>query len=94
MELWDTVTNEITEVDHPTGFEDITISDPIITSFKDDTILLTNANNDPAFAEIFQYKIDIGWTKLFDSPTAGSYDNGLYLLNDNSLEGFNELNKC
>ena len=96
MELWDTITNEITEVSHPTGFENISISDPIITSFRDDSILLTNANNDPAFAEIFQYKVDVGWTKLLDSPTAatGLFDNGVYLLNDKSLEGFNDLNKC
>ena len=93
MELWDTVTNEIIEVDHPTGLEDITILDPSITSFRDDSIILTNGS---PLAEIFEYKIDVGWTKLIDSPTAvsGSYDNGLYLLNDNSLEGFNNLNKC
>ena len=60
MELWDTVTNNVTEVPHPPGFETSRFFRPVIVTFDDDSVLL-------AAADIFDddnptgYLLDEAW---------------------------------
>ena len=94
MELWDTITNEVTEVSNPPGFEDSILTYPNIMNFGDDSILLVNAITS---IPILQYKINVGWIELVNSAPSAIGDvlfNGLYLLDYNFLEGFDSLNQC
>ena len=64
MELWDTVTNTITAVNHPPGFETNKFFRPKITTFGEDSILFTGGSIDNAVdhnGEIFQYTCGAGW---------------------------------
>merc|ERR1712080_29431 len=71
MELWDTVTNEVTLVPHPPGYEDIRFFRPTIVTFDDDSIFLAGSKTytgDPAVGgcmeELLQYKVGQGWIDL------------------------------
>ena len=44
MELWDTVTNDVTEVSHPTGFETSRFFRPVLSTFDYDSVILTAAD--------------------------------------------------
>ena len=44
MELWDTVTNDITEVSHPPGFETSRFFRPVLSTFDYDSVILTAAD--------------------------------------------------
>ena len=44
MELWDTVTNDITEVPHPPGFETSRFFRPVLSTFDYDSVILTAAD--------------------------------------------------
>ena len=94
MELWDTVSNEVLEVSNPPGFEDSILTYPNIMTFGDDSILLVNAITS---IPILQYKINVGWIEIVNSPPSAISDvlfNGLYMLDYNFLEGFDYLNQC
>ena len=43
MELWDTVTNNITQVPHPPGFEASRFFRPSMATFDDDSVMLAAA---------------------------------------------------
>ena len=43
MELWDTITNEITIVEHPPGFENSRFFRPVIATFDDNSIILAGS---------------------------------------------------
>ena len=64
MELWDTVTNEITEVEQPPGLENDILFRPMILTFGEDSILFTGGSINNAIdydGEIFQYTCGTGW---------------------------------
>ena len=44
MELWDTVTNDITEVPHPPGFETSRFFRPVLATFDENSVILAAAN--------------------------------------------------
>ena len=44
MELWDTVTNNITEVPHPPGFETSRFFRPVLATFDDNSVILAAAD--------------------------------------------------
>jgi hypothetical protein len=44
MELWDTVTNDITEVPHPPGFETSRFFRPVLATFDDNSVILAAAD--------------------------------------------------
>ena len=60
MELWDTVTNEITIVDHPPGFKTSRFYRPAMATFDDDSVMLAAARvyNDGG---IYQHLLDEAW---------------------------------
>ena len=43
MELWDTITDEITTVEHPPGFENSRFFRPVIATFDDNSIILAGS---------------------------------------------------
>ena len=64
MELWDTVTNDITEVPHPPGFETSRFFRPVLATFDDDSVILAAADifNDDnptgiLLDEVWEYKV-------------------------------------
>ena len=64
MELWDTVTNEITEVEQPPGLENVILFRPMILTFGEDSILFTGGSINNAIdydGETFQYTCGTGW---------------------------------
>ena len=44
MELWDTVTNDVTEVSHPPGFETSRFFRPVLATFDDNSVILAAAD--------------------------------------------------
>ena len=66
MELWDTVTNNITQVPHPPGLETSRLFRPGMTTFDDDSILLAAAqvyDDDGSYLldEAWQYKVSVNF---------------------------------
>ena len=62
MELWDTVTNDITEVPHPPGFETSRFFRPVLATFDNDSVILAAAdifddNGTYLLDETWQYKV-------------------------------------
>ena len=64
MELWDTVTNDITELSHPPGFETSRFFRPVLTTFDDNSVMLAAADifddDNPTgylLDEAWQYKV-------------------------------------
>ena len=68
MELWDTVTNIITEVPHPPGFETSRFFRPAMATFDDDSVMLAAADvfndDNPSgilLDEAWQYKVSVNF---------------------------------
>ena len=68
MELWDTVTNNITEVPHPPGFETSRFFRPAMATFDDDSVMLAAAGvykDDGQYLrlldEVWQYKVSVNF---------------------------------
>ena len=66
MELWDTVTNNITEVPHPPGFETSRFFRPAMATFDDDSIMVAaaqvfNDDGDYLLDEAWQYKVSVNF---------------------------------
>ena len=71
MELWDTVTNDITEVSHPPGFETSRFFRPVLARFDDDSVMLAaadvfNDDNPTGYLldEAWQYKVSISYMQV------------------------------
>ena len=67
MELWDTVTNNITEVPHPPGFETSRFFRPAMATFDDDSIMVAaaqvfNDDGDYLLDEAWQYKVSVNFS--------------------------------
>ena len=68
MELWDTVTNEITQVDHPPGFKTLRFYRPAMATFNEDSVMLAAAGvykDDGEYLhlldEAWQYKVSVNF---------------------------------
>ena len=66
MELWDTVTNNITEVPHPPGFETSRFFRPTMATFDDNSVMLAagqvyNDDGDYLLDEAWQYKVRVNF---------------------------------
>jgi len=101
MELWDTVTNNITQVPHPPGFETSRFFRPGMTTFDDDSILLAAAqvyddDGNYLLDEAWQYKVGEGWINLGQAipPKDGQEQIGLYMLDNPTLPAYTSLNRC
>ena len=71
MELWDTVTNDITEVSHPPGFETSRFFRPVLATFDDDSVMLAAADifddDNPTgylLDEAWQYKVSESYMQV------------------------------
>ena len=107
MELWDTVTNTITEVDHPPGFENSRFFKPVVTTYNDTSILFsggewfrgTGPSLEMDFTEtMFLYNYEHqSWTNLGITPTPFPKleQFGIYFpLNNPDFDAFVSLNRC
>ena len=66
MELWDTVTNNITQVPHPPGLETSRFFRPAMATFDDDSIMVAaaqvfNDTSDYLLDEAWQYKVSVNF---------------------------------
>ena len=71
MELWDTVTNDITEVPHPPGFETSRFFRPVLSTFDDNSVMLVAADifddDNPTgylLDETWQYKVSKSYKQV------------------------------
>ena len=99
MELWDTITNEITTVEQPPGYENSRFFRPVIATFDDNSIILAGSRvhegkKERYMSEIFQYKIGTGWINLGEIPPLDAEDQfGIYMLKEPGLPALDSL-KC
>ena len=103
MELWDTVTNKITRVDHPNGFEgpNSRFFRPVISTFGEDSIILTGSKvftgvkEESFMNEMFKYEFGTGtWSSLGQSKIDAKNQYGIYVVDDNKKKTFDILNQC
>ena len=87
MELWDTITNEITIVSHPPGFENSRLFRPVMATLDENSIILAGSkvfddNGSSFMPEMFQYKIGTGWINLGEIEPAleAKEQFGIYVL--------------
>ena len=100
MELWNTVTNEITKVPHPPGYNNNRFHRPVMATYNDNSIILTGSkmffgrNGESFLPEIFTYKIGEGWSNLGNVTMASKEQFGIYVLKNPKLAAFNSLSNC
>jgi len=101
MELWDTVTNNISQVPHPPGYEASRFFRPSMATLDDDSIIFTSArvydsDGDYLMDQAWQYKVDEGWIDLGQAipPTDGQSQYGIYVLDNPALGAYTSLNRC
>ena len=97
MELWDTVSDTITLVPYPAGSSDFV--HPETLALDDETFILTNGWDTAlnyGTDKALKYNINDGWEVItpFSLGQITHQWNGLYLLNDPSVQGFSGLNSC
>jgi len=108
MELWDTVTNVITQISHPPGYETFRFFKPSIATYDDTSFILSGSSvqeNGTSVTSlmdgtIWQYKVGDGWINLAQpianaksvGEAAEQYD--MYMLNNEALGAYDSLNQC
>jgi len=104
MELWDTVTNEVTLVDHPPGYNESRFFRPTMATWDSSSIILAGAevwddDGESQMVELLQYKIEDGvgsWIDLGEiTPELQSksqYD--IYMLDNPDLGAYESLISC
>ena len=97
MELWDTVNDTVTLVPYPVGYSDFL--NPETLAIDEETFIISNGP--PSWISsglnaTLKYNINDGWDIISPSvlDEIKHQLNGLYLLNDPSVEGFSGLNAC
>ena len=97
MELWDTVNDTVTLVPYPVGYSDFL--NPETLAIDEETFIISNGWDNSMSSGLnatLKYNINDGWDII--SPSVldefKHQFNGLYLLNEPSVEGFSELNAC
>ena len=100
MELWDTVTNEMTNVSHPPGFEDLRFFKPSMATYDDNSIIVTGAelydddNNETFMTEVWKYTVGSGWTDLGEPLPTGETQYDIYMLDNTALGAYDSLTRC
>merc|ERR1739838_544921 len=96
-----TMTNNITEVPHPPGFETSRFFRPAMATFDDDSIMVVaaqvfNDDGDYLLDEAWQYKVDEGWINLGNAtpPTDGREQFAVYMLDNPNFPAYTSLNRC
>ena len=101
--LWDTVTNDITLEDQPSGFDQKWFFRPSMLPYDDSSFLLVTADTEDSFDNrahldtIWQYVYGFGWIELSKSPAPlnAIEQNGLFWLDNNPpITDFESLNRC
>ena len=89
MELWDTITNEITIVSHPPGFENSRLFRPVMATLDENSFILAGSkviddNGNSFMPEMFQYKYGTGWINLGEIEPAleAKEQFGIYVMNE------------
>ena len=104
LELWDTVTNEITEVANPPGLENDVLFRPMILTLGEDSILFTggsisrNGNAEDHNGEVFQYTCGTPgkWESRgeLNPPLVSRQLYGIYTIKEESQNQKNILSAC
>ena len=101
MALWDTVTNEISMVSHPPGYETYRFFRPTMVTHDESSILLVSGQtysetNEGLLTNVFQYLFGVGWLKYENSlpPLNQVQLNGIYMLENPDLGEYNSLDQC
>jgi len=107
MTLWDTVTNEMTLIPHPPGYDGDSdtyrFSRPTMATWDQNTILLAASQvfeGDPAtktvLMEQWLYKFGEGWTSLgpIVPSIEAAYEYDIYMLDNPALGAYDSLTKC
>ena len=101
MALWDTITNTISMVSHPPGFETYRFFRPTMVTFDESSILLVSGKNyndteEGLLTNMFQYIFGVGWIKHENSiaPLNLVAQNGIYMLENPDLGEYNSLDQC
>ena len=101
--LWDTITNEITIDDPPTGYETTSIFRPTLLPYDDFSFIMVTAEieessgNKDELQEIWQYVYGFGWIKISANPAplnALEQTGAFWLDNNPPIDDFESLNKC
>ena len=101
--LWDTVTNDVTLEDHPSGFDQTWVFRPSMLPYDDSSFLLVTADTVDSVGSrahldsIWQYVYGFGWIELSKSPAPlnAMEQNGLFWLDNNPpINDFESLNRC
>ena len=100
MELWDTVNGTVSLIPYPSGYGNFIY--PETLAIDDETFIISNGWNNvlnSGLNSTLIYNVNAGWTildeRFFGALTYPKYTlNGLYQLNDPSIEGFAGLNNC
>lgn len=95
MELWDTVTNEVTSVDH---YNSMNFLLPSLVLLDDESFLITNTvdGSSTPVRNYLKYSVSNGWELLDENPDtlADLMANHIYPLTDSSIDGFQNLLQC
>ena len=103
MELWDTVTNTITEVAHPPGFEgnETRFFRPVISTFDKDSIILTGSKIFTGVKEVKfmkeMFKYEFGtrtWSSLGQLDIDAKNQYGIYVVDGTKKNTFDILTQC
>jgi len=105
MTLWDTVTNDITVVAHPPGYEDARMFRPVMATWDENTLFLAASSVKTGeapnivqslLAEQWIYKPGEGWTDMgpIDPPMISEQLYDVYMLDNPSLGAYSTLNTC
>ena len=101
MELWDTTTNNTIEVAHPPGFEGKRFFRPVISTFGEDSIILTGSKIftgvkvESFMNEMFKYEFGTGtWSSLGQSKIDAKNQYGIYVVDAAKKNTFDILNQC
>merc|ERR1711962_253191 len=107
MTLWDTVTNEMTLIPHPPGYDGDSdtyrFPRPTMATWDQNTILLAASQvfeGDPAtktvLMEQWLYKFGEGWTSLgpIVPSIEAAYEFDIYMLDNMDLGAYDSLTKC
>ena len=100
--LWDTITNEITIEDSPTGYEETSFFRPTLLPYDDFSFIVVsaeieNSGNKDELQEIWQYVYGFGWIKISANPAplnALEQTGAFWLDNNPPIDDFESLNKC
>ena len=101
LELWDTVTNNMTEVPHPPGYHASRFFKPTMATYDDTSIIVaaSEVSNDTAtyhMEEMWQYKFNVGWIYLGKAmpPHHANSQYEIYMLDNTDFAVHDSLVHC